>query len=273
MLNNRDLVAALHCVGELIRCTDHEKFVAALIRIMHPLMDANVTGYNEADPLRGRFAFVLHPRETVTDETIAIWVKHAQENPVLVNMQKNPTDTAVYKITDFVTQKEFRKTALCQKLYQPMRGEYQMVLPFLMAGSAAIAVVFNRDRDFTERDREILTLLQPLITTAYRNVQKMTELQFTQDELQAAVDNNRSIAHAAMEDLGLSRRQGEVLHQLLQGHSNKQIATHLKLSIRTVEKYVEQLLKKLKVPTRAAVMAKFQNGVPHLGGRNQFPPG
>jgi DNA-binding CsgD family transcriptional regulator len=269
MLNNQDLVAALQCVGELIRCTDHEQFVAALIRIMHPLMDANVTGYNEADPIRKRFAFVLHPRHVVTDEAIQIWVKHAHENPVLANMQKNPTDTRVYKITDFLPHKQFRKTALCEKLYKPMQGEYQIVLPFLMAGSAAIAIVFNRSRDFNQRDRDLLTLLQPLITTAYLNVQKMTELQFTQEELQAAVDSNRSAARSATQiaigDLSLSRRQQEVFTQLLEGRSNKEIASHLKLSIRTVEKYVEQLLKKLKVPTRAAAVAKFQGLSAHAG--------
>jgi DNA-binding CsgD family transcriptional regulator len=259
MLTNRDLERALHCIGALIQAEDHEQFVATLVRVLHPLMRARVTGYNEADPERKRFAFVIHPREFVSDELIRVWVQNAHENPILIHAQKNPGDSTVRKITDFVPQAEFRKTALCRKLYRRMNAEYQIAMPFPMPGTAAIAIVFNRDNDFTKRDRELLTLLQPMVLTAYRNVQRMTDLQFSQEQLQSAVDAHAAAVKSTMDRLDLSRRQQEVLEKLIEGQSNKQIAAYLKLSIRTVEKYVEQLLRKLKVPTRAAAMVKMQN--------------
>jgi DNA-binding CsgD family transcriptional regulator len=259
MLSNRDLVRALQCVGELLKAKDHEQFVATLVRTMHPLLNAKVTGYNEADPSNKRFAFVIHPREFVTDKMITAWVTYAHQNPLLMHCQNNPTDFSVHKITDFVPQKEFRKTELCRQLYKQMEAEYQIALPFPIPGSASIAIVFNRDRDYGPRDKELLTLLQPMVCSAYLNIQKMTDLQFSQEQLQAAVNSRHGSEAASIDQFALSGRQRDVLGKLIDGKSNKQIAEDLKLSIRTVEKYVEQLLRKLNVPTRAAASAKFRN--------------
>jgi DNA-binding CsgD family transcriptional regulator len=259
MITAQDLAKALKCVQALIDAKDHDQFVEKLVQMMHPLMRAKVTGYNEADPVRKRFGFVIHPREIVLDPMIQAWVEHAHQNPILANIQKNPTDTGVYKITDFVEHAEFRKTALCRLTYQPMGAEYQIAMPLLVSGSAAIAVVFNRDYDFTKRDKELLQLLQPLISSAYAHVQRMTDLQLARQDAQASAAHEKAARQAMIEKLALSERQTEVFRQLVQGKSNKQIAGQLKLSIRTVEKYVELLLKKLKVKTRATAIARYQD--------------
>jgi DNA-binding CsgD family transcriptional regulator len=258
MLKNQDLVEAFQCVQKLIEATDYDEFVAILVRVFCPLMQAKVCGYNETDPIRKRFTFVIHPREFVTDPMIKIWVDNAMQNPLVKNAMENPQDHAVRKITDFVSQREFRKTTLCRKLYLPMDGEYQIALRLPLPGSAAVAVVFNRGHDFTERDRELLTLLQPVVATAYCNVQKMANLIMQQQESRTVVRVSNETRRALVERLELSHRQNEVFRQLLQGKSNKQIAAKLKLSVRTIEKYVEHLLKKLNVPTRAAACARFQ---------------
>jgi DNA-binding CsgD family transcriptional regulator len=258
MLKNQDLVEAFHCVRQLIEVTDYDQFVAALVRVFNPLMQAKVCGYNEADPIRKRFTFVIHPREVVTDPKIKIWVDNAMQNPLVRHAMENPDDFSVRKITDFVPQKEFRKTTLCRKLYAEMDAEYQIALRLPLPGSAAVAVVFNRAHDFTERDRELLTLLQPVIAAAYCNVQKMANLQMAQQESRTIVRASDDARRALVERLELSHRQNEVFRHLVQGKSNKQIAAKLKLSVRTIEKYVEHLLKKLNVPTRAAACARFQ---------------
>jgi DNA-binding CsgD family transcriptional regulator len=255
MLKNRDILQSFDLLQKLIECDDHDQFVDTLVRTMHPLMHARVTGYNEADPVRKRFGFVVHPRDIVTDDMIQGWVKHADENPLLQHVTKNPGDLAVYKITDFVPQAEFRKTALCRRTYRPMGAEYQIAMPLLLDGSAAVAVVFNRAYDFNKRDRELLTLLQPLVSAVYRIVEKMTELQIARQDSESEVESRKSMVAR----LRLSDRHLEVLRHLVRGKSNKQIAGQLKLSIRTVEKYVEHLLKKLKVRSRSAACAKFQD--------------
>lgn len=49
----------------------------------------------------------------------------------------------------------------------------------------------------------------------------------------------------------LSRREGEVIRLLAQGHSNREVADELELSIKTVETYRKRLTEKLGLKTRA----------------------
>ncbi|MDQ4119509.1 MAG: helix-turn-helix transcriptional regulator [Actinomycetota bacterium] len=53
----------------------------------------------------------------------------------------------------------------------------------------------------------------------------------------------------------LSGREREVALLVARGHSNRQIATQLVLSEKTVEAHVTAVLRKLAVPSRAAVGA------------------
>jgi two-component system response regulator NreC len=49
----------------------------------------------------------------------------------------------------------------------------------------------------------------------------------------------------------LSRREGEVLHLLAQGYSNRQVADQIRVSVKTVETYRTRLRKKLGLKNRA----------------------
>ena len=55
---------------------------------------------------------------------------------------------------------------------------------------------------------------------------------------------------------GLSRREQEVLTELRRGRTNREIALRLGVSITTINKHVQQVLKKLQVRTRAQAVAK-----------------
>jgi len=66
---------------------------------------------------------------------------------------------------------------------------------------------------------------------------------------------------------GLTRREQEVLADLRRGRTNKEIAAHLGVSISTVNKHVQQVLKKLQVRTRTQAVAVINaevSGRPYL---------
>lgn len=52
----------------------------------------------------------------------------------------------------------------------------------------------------------------------------------------------------------LSEREVEVLKQIAQGYSNKQIAARLKISVKTVETYKARMMEKLKMRSRVDVV-------------------
>lgn len=67
--------------------------------------------------------------------------------------------------------------------------------------------------------------------------------------LVAACAESRSPIH-------LSQRQREVLRAVVQNHSNKEIAGHLHVSVRTVKFHVSALLEKFNVDSRVGLMRK-----------------
>lgn len=68
----------------------------------------------------------------------------------------------------------------------------------------------------------------------------------------------------AVGDRGLTRREGEVLQLLGHGHSNKEIARDLNLSVATVKHHVHKVLEKLNVQRRAEAMRTVRDA-PWLG--------
>jgi DNA-binding NarL/FixJ family response regulator len=56
---------------------------------------------------------------------------------------------------------------------------------------------------------------------------------------------------------GLTGREAEVLEHIIQGTSNKVIATRLGCAERTVEVHVTHVLSKAEVESRSALIAKF----------------
>jgi DNA-binding NarL/FixJ family response regulator len=56
---------------------------------------------------------------------------------------------------------------------------------------------------------------------------------------------------------GLTRREHEVLAELKRGRTNREIATRLGVSVTTVNKHVQQVLKKLQVRNRGQAVARL----------------
>jgi DNA-binding NarL/FixJ family response regulator len=55
----------------------------------------------------------------------------------------------------------------------------------------------------------------------------------------------------------LTRRERDVMDLLARGLSNRHIADRLGISIRTTESHVASILRKLNVPSRAALAARY----------------
>lgn len=68
-------------------------------------------------------------------------------------------------------------------------------------------------------------------------------------------EEKESDSIAALQNLGLTAREAEVLHWMAQGKRNEEIATILGASPRTIDKHCEHLFAKLNVETRTAAVA------------------
>lgn len=67
--------------------------------------------------------------------------------------------------------------------------------------------------------------------------------------------------------LDLTPRQRVVVEMIAEGLRNREIAERLGISLHTVRRHVEALLRRLNVPTRAAAAVALQRAVSQIGGR------
>lgn len=133
-----------------------------------------------------------------------------------------------------------------------IREKYDTVRVIVISASldleAAVAARAAGASGYLPKDLSIADIVATIRGLASPNFGR---LGFT-DLLEA---RSRLNASALPGQQSLSRRERQVLGELRRGRSNKEIAAHLGVSITTVNKHVQQVLKKLHVRTRSQAVA------------------
>jgi DNA-binding CsgD family transcriptional regulator len=68
-----------------------------------------------------------------------------------------------------------------------------------------------------------------------------------------------SKANPPQRDYGLTPREKEILHLLVQGHTIKQAAAELEIGYYTADEYIRSVYEKLQVRSRGSAIAKAVN--------------
>ncbi len=162
-------------------------------------------------------------------------------HPTLPHLTKDPS--AIVAISDCITQRQFKRTALYNDVMKPMGVAHQLVVGLQIPNHVA-GMTISRDLDFTEQERHVVQILAPHLALAHIHSQNLTTLR----SLQGADIPDP----AALTGLGLTAREAEVLHWIVQGKRDAEIAEILRSSPRTIQKHVQSVLLKLGVETRTA---------------------
>jgi len=106
----------------------------------------------------------------------------------------------------------------------------------------------SSSNDFTDAERDLLNHARPFLIQAYRNAIRYSEALAAQTPRRNAPripEQRRLVA------LGLTGRQAEVLQLLAIGATERDIATRLQISHRTVQKHLERCYRRLNVTNRS----------------------
>ncbi len=144
---------------------------------------------NEVDVTqRKSLTTTWHPLEAVRPELLPALASHLPEHPVAGYYQRTGDGQAL-KITDFVSQGQFRNLGLYEEFYKKVDVEHQIGLVLSATPSSVLAIALNRySRDFTEPDRLILNLLRPHFLQAFRNARLFGDVQQHNAQLHLAMD-------------------------------------------------------------------------------------
>lgn len=118
---------------------------------------------------------------------------------------------------------------------------------FDAAGAAVWREACDADLDLLPAESPVSVLTQPLPLAAVR--QAAASAPFTPDEVSQSVEER---CRAAWRDT-LTERELDVALLVSQGHSNREVAHRLFVSVRTVEVHLGRIFTKLGVPSRVAL--------------------
>ena len=183
-------------------------------------------------------------------ESYEVLQRHFHEHPIVMGFLQTRTGRAE-RLSDKLSAGVFHKTAIYEEFYRRMRVEDQLVLmlPTYPESAAGVAVSRGR-RSFGSVHVDRLDRLGPHLLQAYRNAERMTSL----EERQALPVHRVA---AALEALGLGRRESEVLQLIARGYRNADAARELGVSPLTIKKHLEHIYAALGVGTRSAAVARL----------------
>lgn len=236
--SRREVRDALALIDVAYSAEGAEPFAERVVETLARLVPGEIVGYNERELVSHR---LLSARETpfvdAPGEVVEAVSTFCGEYPL--SMLKRRSETRALKISDFVSSRELHQLHYYNHALRPLGIEHQMRL-WLSAppGVARYFYVSRRraDSDFTERDRDLLELLRPLLVALRERF-----------DAQAAPETNGS---------GLTDREAEILAWVARGKTNREIAGLLVVSPHTVRKHLEHAFKKLRVHTRTAAVAR-----------------
>jgi DNA-binding CsgD family transcriptional regulator len=171
-ISHRDYEAVLAAVGRLYECERLTEFPRLALTETLVLVGADSGIFNYVAPSVPVVNAVSWPHIETLDQGSRIMAKHLPEHPVLKHFLVTG-DKGAYKISDFLSVREYHALDLYQNLFRAAAFEDQFTIKLFAPGAEMVAISLARDRcSFTERDRQVLNLLRPYVAKAYRHVER-----------------------------------------------------------------------------------------------------
>ena len=159
----------------------------------------------------------------------------------LVNFHSTYPGGGAWRISDSLSQTAFRRTAIYNEYYRSIGIDQVMAVPIIASRDLVMSFVLNRKgRDFSDSERSLMNRMQPALANLYR----------------LAVAAAHAVAPAApaatIAGQVLTPRERQILQWIAAGKSDRQVATILAMSVRTVQKHLQNIYIKLGVENRTA---------------------
>lgn len=172
--------------AELTALDDAEPFPVAVLARLATLVGSRDATYTELD--RGREAFLyeacwedgvggtsIRPEPDRPSDTL--WWRLRHQHPIRAYRERTDDWTSTRLMSDFVSMREFRRTEIWNELYRDQQSNHWIGVGLRRSPAAQTRMfVFTRERrDFRDRDRLVLDLLQPHLQRRYERAQTAAE--------------------------------------------------------------------------------------------------
>ena len=178
-LTGKELRRLSEFLRDLYHLRTHEEFSDHVITALPVVTEGEFTSYNEFYE-NGRPGFYKCDQVPYCPDPahyVAMLTRYIHQHPIIMHFHHTKAESA-QMITDFVPMRTFRKTALYNEFYRPLK------IPFLLsmavkAGSDLMITVSRHQekREFRETNRTIFNVLRPHFKQALENALAVTQMQ------------------------------------------------------------------------------------------------
>ncbi len=239
-VSDKDLRTLVELLEEGRRDRPPAGLPRVVLELAQKLVRCDDLSFLEFDPAARRDYLAQDVSETIVDpvdddsDGDAFW-DHFWDDLACSYSVTSGDERTITTSSDFYSQRQRHQTGM----YVEYLGKYgiehsAIVCVSSPAGRTRRLVLFRgRGPDFDARDRLLLALLRPHLDELYQDLQRHRQV-----------------------DLGLTRRQHEVLGLVAAGYTNTDIARKLVVSTTTVRTHLENVFRQLEVTNRSAAVAK-----------------
>ena len=256
-MKTKQLRASLDLVGDLADAATVEDFAFRASDRLGSLIDAQAVGLNEWDYAEHRLTRFHDPAgfRPELEYLRELW-------PQCEWLLRMPPPERVWRVeamSDHVPLKELKRREVYGCIYRPIKIDHFLAITIGVSGQRRAVLLLDRDRgEFTDDERALAQLLTPPLARLYRSLRTRERLAARVKELERVLRDVPRTRASADGPGQLTPRELEVLEHVAAGRTDREIATLLYVSVRTVQKHLEHVYEKLGVRTRtAAAMRVF----------------
>jgi DNA-binding CsgD family transcriptional regulator len=230
-----DYRRALELVGDLYAATNGRACRERFLHGMFDLVGCDVGSINVVPVVGGAMTSTDEPVGTCTAALKASIARLLPTHPAVADAMR-ARDGAARRLSDFISERCLRDTALYAEFYGKLRLLHELSVVYDGAGEVVLLGSKRECCDFGDRELLLLDLLAPHLRVALRRAGK------------------RKAAVAAVSEF-LTAREIEILDLVAVGSTNVLIAQSLGISPRTVQSHLANAYAKIGTRSRAGAFA------------------
>jgi DNA-binding CsgD family transcriptional regulator len=166
-LSQRDLKARSDALFELYDTSAPEGFPARMLSTLARLVPVDYVTLNDVDWRRRRYVIEVHPA-VYFSALMPAFQGHFHTHPLMDAFLAGTPEPL--KISDVVTSRQFQEMPLYREFFKHTGTRHQMILYIDRERDRRFGLAFNRkEKDFLERERDMLGYLAPHVVRAYEN--------------------------------------------------------------------------------------------------------
>jgi DNA-binding CsgD family transcriptional regulator len=237
------------------------RFARSGVEAIATLISSDLTTLSVCNLKTGHRQAVGLPGQGLSRSDIAAFDRHFFDHP-LVRHHGFDGGRSSWRISDSLSRREFHRTDLYNEHYRRVGMRHAMAVPIYVARGNLVSFVLNRSsRDFSDRERACADLVRPILSSLYQTACERSRPNAQDDNANAttrsAMRGPAMVPEPAASQILLTTREQEVIRWVSFGKTDRDIAVLLGISVRTVQKHLENSFVKLGVETRTAAAMRL----------------